>query len=275
MRTMPLHGHTFFELLLFTGGSGIHQVGGCHHAIRERTAFVIAPGVTHDAQSLGDAEGWVVLFLPDSVSESSEPGLSLQDDIPTGLLFDLFRQPVLQMTRPVMLDAATHCQNLSLLTRMERELANKPLGYEFAVRSALQLILVNLARCAPWLSLADIDRTRPSRSRDLISLVFRDIDQHFRDPGGLDRASKRLGFNGAYLTTRVRKLTGKTYGEWMIERKMIEARRLLANTDRSVAGVATDLGYAEIESFVGRFRQHHGITPAAWRRATASHSPAR
>ena len=179
------------------------------------------------------------------------------------------------MTRPVNLDDASYCQSLSLLTQMERELTNKPLGYEFAARSALQLILVNLARCAPWLSPVNTNQTRPSKSRDLISMVFRDIDQHFRDHGGLDRASKRLGFNGAYLTTRIRKLTGKTYGEWTIERKMIEARRLLANTYRSVADVATELGYAEIESFVRRFRQHHGITPAAWRRATVGRSPAR
>lgn len=141
MHAMPLHAHTFFELLFFTRGSGVHQVGGSHHPVTAGTTFVVAPGVTHDARALQGAEGWVVLFLPDSVNARLASGLNPPGSAPSDLLLDVFRQPTLQMTRPITMDDAVFDRSIQLIETMAQELADKPLGYEVAVRSALQLLL--------------------------------------------------------------------------------------------------------------------------------------
>ncbi len=57
---------------------------------------------------------------------------------------------------------------------------------------------------------------------------------------------------------------------------MIEARHRLGTTDQSLAEIATAIGYQDTESFIRRFRRHHGSTPAAWReraRAGARDAP--
>lgn len=246
MHAMPLHAHTFFELLFFTRGSGVHQVGGSHHPVTAGTTFVVAPGVTHDARALQGAEGWVVLFLPDSVNARLASGLNPPGSAPSDLLLDVFRQPTLQMTRPITMDDAVFDRSIQLIETMAQELADKPLGYEVAVRSALQLLLVHLARCTPGVAPTQFDAAQPDRKRALVHRVFEDIDRHFPEAGGLDAASRRLGLNAGYLTTQMRKLTGKTYGDWLIERRMIEGRRLLVGS---------------------------GL-PAAWRRATRTAEPA-
>lgn len=268
MRQMPPHGHAFLELVVITGGTGSCVIDGCAHEARARTVFVIPPGCIHDGRGLDQADGWALLFLLDGVSASYQPGLSLLDDMSAGVLFDLFRQPSLQKSRPVELDPASYREVIAYIERMEAELAGKPAGYESAVRATLQLVLIGIARCSVAASAPVAGRAGKSRERDLLDMVFADIDHHFRGDGTLGAASHRLGFSPGYLTTRLRRVTGRTYGDWVIERKMIEARRLLATTNITIAAVGENLGYVETESFVRRFREHHGVTPASWREAS-------
>ncbi|ALX34814.1 hypothetical protein PATSB16_37280 [Pandoraea thiooxydans] len=270
MRTMAPHGHMFFELIVVIAGNGRHIVDGLDHEALAGTVFVLPPGSIHDLRSFASADGWAILFQTDSVDPDSPHGLAPIDNLPVGLLFDLFRQPVLQMLRPIQLDALSLAQVTGLIGRMHDELNGRQEGYVHAARAALQLLLVTLARNAPWLG-AGAPNTM--QQADLVSTVFADIDRHFRGASLLSQASSRLGFSGGYLTTKLRRLTGRTYGEWVIERRMIEARRLLATTQMSVADIAQALGYAEVESFIRRFRLHHEFTPSAWRERSRTPTP--
>ncbi|WP_353226237.1 AraC family transcriptional regulator [Salinisphaera hydrothermalis] len=266
MQQAPPHGHSFYELIFITGGQGQHRIGESVFTAEERTVFVIPPGVIHDCRRLGNADGWSVLFLPESIQEPSLTNLGLIHDVPTGLLFDVFRRPVLQLTRPLTLELSTYRHMTGMLSSMAVELRDKPVGYEYAVRATLQLMLIGLARCAPWLGEPAGQVAAHPEHRDLMTAVFRDIDWHYPEDSTLTAAGQRLGFNPNYLTTRIKQLTGRTYGEWVIERKMIEARHLLATSQLTVSKIAERLGYSEIESFVRRFRHHHSTTPSAWRK---------
>ena len=64
-----------------------------------------------------------------------------------------------------------------------------------------------------------------------------------------------------HLTTVMRRRTGRTVGEWIIERRMAEARRLLAETDLPVREVARLVGVAD----PGYFSRTHGASPRKWR----------
>ncbi len=194
MRSMAPHGHLFFELIVVTSGNGRHIVDGLDHEAVAGTVFVLPPGSIHDLRSFADADGWAILFQTDSVDPDSPHGLAPIDNLPVGLLFDLFRQPVLQMLRPIQLDAASLAQVTGLIGRMHDELNVRQEGYAHAARAALQLLLVTLARTAPWLEM-------------------------------------------------------------------------------SVADIAQALGYAEVESFIRRFRLHHEFTPSAWRERSRTPVP--
>jgi AraC-like DNA-binding protein len=54
--------------------------------------------------------------------------------------------------------------------------------------------------------------------------------------------------------------------QWLTERRMQEARRLLTETDLTVAAIAHRVGYLDVSYFIRRFRAEHQITPALWRR---------
>jgi AraC-like DNA-binding protein len=76
-----------------------------------------------------------------------------------------------------------------------------------------------------------------------------------------------VSLSPSHLTTVVRRKTGRTVGEWIAERRMVEARRLLVETDLAVEEVGRRVGYGDPGYFVRSFRRAHGMTPLGWRRA--------
>lgn len=68
-----------------------------------------------------------------------------------------------------------------------------------------------------------------------------------------------------YLTDLVRRETGRTVLNWILERRMAEARCLLLETARSVNQIAEAVGYLDTGYFIRLFRRSNGKTPQAWR----------
>jgi AraC family transcriptional regulator, transcriptional activator of pobA len=67
--------------------------------------------------------------------------------------------------------------------------------------------------------------------------------------------------------TVVRRRTGRTVQGWIRERRMAEARRLLAETELTVEAIAGRVGYRDAGYFIRHLRRDHARTPLAWRRA--------
>ena len=68
-----------------------------------------------------------------------------------------------------------------------------------------------------------------------------------------------------HLTTIVRRRTGRTVQDWIIDRRMAESRRLLADTDLPIQEVARRVGITDPGYFSRLFRRTHGTTPRSWR----------
>lgn len=96
--------------------------------------------------------------------------------------------------------------------------------------------------------------------------VFKFIEANYHQPITLCDVAQAVGYSPAYLTNRVGSQTGHTVNRWIVERRMVAARSLLKNTDRSVEQIANALGYQNTCHFSRQFRQHHGAPPQAWRK---------
>ena len=95
--------------------------------------------------------------------------------------------------------------------------------------------------------------------------VFRFIEAHYRQPIHLNDVAQEAGYSPAYLTNLVQEQTGRTVKRWIIERRMVQARTLLAHTTHSVRQIAESSGYTDAGYFTRQFRQFHGVSPQIWR----------
>ncbi len=97
--------------------------------------------------------------------------------------------------------------------------------------------------------------------------VFEFIELNYHQSIKLKEVARSVGYSSAYLTDLVRRLTGRTVNNWIIERRMAAASTLLLETDYSVEQIALDVGYQNINHFYCQFRDRYKNTPRAWREA--------
>ncbi|MEM9005901.1 MAG: helix-turn-helix domain-containing protein, partial [Cyanobacteria bacterium P01_F01_bin.86] len=95
--------------------------------------------------------------------------------------------------------------------------------------------------------------------------VFEFIEAHYQQPINLTDVAQAVGYSPAYLTNLSQSHTGRTVKAWIIERRMAQARELLANTTESIKQIADSIGYADAGYFTRQFRKLHGVTPQVWR----------
>ncbi|MEA5621817.1 AraC family transcriptional regulator [Nostoc sp. UHCC 0251] len=95
--------------------------------------------------------------------------------------------------------------------------------------------------------------------------VFEFIELNYHQSIRLKEVAQAVGYSSAYLTDLVRRLTGKTVNNWIIERRIVEASSLLLETNNSVDEIALKVGYQNINHFYCQFRDYYKNTPRAWR----------
>ncbi|MCJ2541502.1 response regulator transcription factor [Thermostichus vulcanus] len=98
-----------------------------------------------------------------------------------------------------------------------------------------------------------------------LAAVFEYIEAHYAEPIDLTDVARAVGYSPAYLTTLLRKQTGHSVKDWITERRMAEARRLLRHSQASIKHVGQAVGYVDPAYFARHFRQRHGIPPLLWR----------
>lgn len=257
------HTHDFLALAYFEEGGGSPlRLGGRGWPVEAGDAFVIAPGEVvggRDGGGFRGAEGWSVAFPPEALG-SGAPGVFLSWRAHP-LLF------------PFVGGAAGGVQRLRVPVReqaawsgrfhtMEGELRQRRDGYREAVLAHLTLLLVDLSRLA-----ADVAGNLRLKDEPLLADVFRYIEEHYGGRISLKDVARAVGLTPGHLTTVVRRKTGRTVLEWIVERRMVEARRLLVETDLPIEEVGRRVGYGDAGYFAKTFRRAHGTTPLAWRRA--------
>lgn len=102
--------------------------------------------------------------------------------------------------------------------------------------------------------------------------VFAFIENHYAASINLHDVAQAAGYSPAYLTSLVQEKTGRSIKQWMIERRMAQARDLLKTTNAPIRRVAEQSGYSDAGYFTRQFRKIHGVSPQIWRRSFAAKS---
>lgn len=148
----------------------------------------------------------------------------------------------------------------TMIGSIEAEVATRQEGYRQAALAHLTLLLIDLARLT-----ADVVGDLRRSGEALLAEVFAVIDRGHGQPLSLRDVAREVGMTPAHLTTVVRRRTGRTVQEWIIERRMAEARSLLADTDLAVSEVARRVGMSDPGYFSRLFRRTYGTSPRSWR----------
>lgn len=104
----------------------------------------------------------------------------------------------------------------------------------------------------------------------LLNKVFTFIEENYQNQISLREVAQEVTRSPAYLTSLVRRETGKTVLAWIKEYRMTKARQLLLETNQSVEQISEAVGYFDRRHFSRQFFQSHQLTPQAWRKTNQS-----
>jgi AraC-like DNA-binding protein len=260
---MHAHAHDFLVLTFFERGGGSIRLGDRQWRVEAGDVYLVAPGevvgVGAETRGLAEAEGWAV-FFPLEVLGSQAPGDFLSWRAHP-LLFPFVRGAAGGAQRLTVPSAARPAWS-DRLAALDRELQRRQDGYREAALAHLTLLLVDVSRLA-----VDVAGDLRLSDEPLLAAVFGVIEERYREPLSLRDVARAVGLTAGHLTTVVGQKTGRTVQQWIVERRMAEARRLLVQTDLGVEEVGRRVGYGDPGYFVRSFRRVHGTTPRGWRRA--------
>src|SRR5947209_6782748 len=239
-------------------GRHIHELPALGYVPAAGQVYVVAAGEVIDPAGASHIAGGVgVFFDPAALGEDARSPWPAWRSHP--LLFPFLHGQSGGLLR-LEVPAARRSAWDAAIESIETELSGRQDGYQQAALAHLTLLLIELARLA-----VDVVGDLRRSGEPLLAEVFEVIDRRHAEPLSLRDVAREVGITPGHLTTVVRRRTGRTVQEWIVERRMAEARTLLAETDLPIAEVARRVGVADAGYFSRLFGRTHGASPRAWR----------
>ncbi|RUW23605.1 MULTISPECIES: helix-turn-helix domain-containing protein [unclassified Mesorhizobium] len=238
------------QITFWTGGSGTYR-------IEDKTWSFSAPTVS---------------FMPSGVVHGFdiEPGTdAIVVSVADAALAVLGEQSALQLDQPVFVTGRGEgalWERLGNTVRMiQAEYADRLPGVERILPPLIAVALSGIARLD-----AQSHAIAVPAAVALGGRLRRLIDQHFREDWPVERYVEELGTTRHLLDKAARQVLGAGVREAIGDRRLVEAKRLLLFTIRTVEDIAYETGFNDPAYFSRFFRQAVGVSPAAWRRQRVS-----
>lgn len=112
-----------------------------------------------------------------------------------------------------------------------------------------------------------------SHADQIIRGLLERIELDYGKPITLQRYARELGMNAAYLSALFSHAVGVPFKTHLTELRLEKAKALLADPARTVANVASTVGYASENRFRIAFKNATGLCPKLWRETMQTHPP--
>jgi len=252
-KRLRLHRHDFHEVFWLVG-RGRFFCDFQEYAIASPTLVFVGPGQVHSWTPGPSLAGPMVCFSQ-SFYDGAEPPPSSLLSLP--FWFSGEASPIF----PVSPGDVTKMD--SLWSELAAEAAGSEEGREEMLRLHLRLLLQTAARI--------FRRAKPDshsatlRAQALLHQFRTALETHFREVRSVSAYARMLKSTSGHLSESVLQHTGRTAGELIRERLLLEAQRLLIHSSLNVAEIAVALQFEDPSYFSRFFRRSTGTSPGEFR----------
>lgn len=243
------HKHNFYATMLFTKGSGIHEIDFNSYEVRPGSIFLLAPGQTHSWVLSEDVEGYIFFH--------------------TQAFLDLFYVREVLREYPIFRRAyynngflleGSFLEEVSLLfRRILKEHSEQQWKQDLLLSSLITQLHIELNR---FVLALNIDSPLHNGQYNLLFQAFEDfLEHHFKEEKSATFYAEQLHITPKHLNRICQALVETTTSSLIADRVVLEAKRLLIYTGKSVAEIALFLGYDDYSYFSKLFKKKVGETP--------------
>ena len=260
------HRHSFYHLVLFTRGGGSHTIDFITYPVEPGQIYFMVPGQVHSWHFEGEVDGYIVHFNEDLFTRFLADGVYLER-------FHFFAgnsEDVVSTLSGAALSAVVGLFE----SMLEAGRAPKTEGGQWSgggAQQEMELDMIRIRLLELFITVERFDTQRkdgnaPPQKLALVRAFKRFIDKRFRELKLPKEYAELLHVTPNHLNAVCHELLGKTAGELIRDRVVLEAKRLLVNADLSITQIAYELNFGDGSYFTKFFRKYAGGTPEEFRR---------
>lgn len=244
------HRHNFYVTVFFTEGTGIHEIDFTKYEVNAGCLFFLSPGQMHSWILSDDIDGYIFFH-----SQSFYEQHYISEKLKT---FPFFSS--IQFTRKLSLNCEQQDIILSYFLQLNMENSTSNLYKSGFICSVIFLIYVTSLRFyAGKVSL--INNLKKSAYVTHFQFFEELVDLHFRNKKSVQQYAEMMQISSKHLNRITQTVVDKTASEIILDRVILEAKRMLIYLDESLSDIAFILGYEEYSYFVRIFKKSSGLTP--------------
>ncbi|OGU56479.1 MAG: hypothetical protein A2V66_05795 [Ignavibacteria bacterium RBG_13_36_8] len=246
------HSHNFFSIMFIKKGKGRQIIDFESYNIKPNTIFFIAPGQVHR---------WVnPKFIKGSVLKFTEHFYTLHAKRESVLKDFTFMYGI--KNRSCLFASEELFKKLYSTVRIILKEYNSSIDYKNEMLGVYLLqLLINLKRA--------IKSEGPCDNIDFNSTIAHQfkilLEEKYKESKSVSDYAKLLNLNVRRLTSITKRKYSKNVGVLIRERVILEAKRMLVHTGKSIAEISYDLGLEDPSYFTRIFKKHMKISPQQFR----------
>jgi len=246
------HKHNFFLTVLFTHGSGIHEIDFVKYQVKPGSLFFLNPGQMHHWEFSEDIQGFIFFHtlsfydihytknrinsFPFFYSVQNAPTLYLENEDIT-YFKSLFEQIYLENQSDAILKT------------------NK-------IISLVDLIYIESTR--HYIRKNNLEVIKQNNYTNKFQEFEQLVEQHYKSEKSPSQYADWLNMSAKHLNRITQNMIGKTTTDIILERVFLEAKREMISQKLSFNQIADALGYDDYAYFSRLFRKKCGETPSSF-----------
>lgn len=246
------HRHDFYNLIFISQGSGTHDIDFRKYQVAPNQLFFMNDGQVHEWNLSADIKGFT-LFFKKEFYNVAEPVFSLAN---LRFFHTSVNDAPMVIFQP---DEGKIIENS--FEEMLNEFKSGQAYNEALIKILLKSIIIRSLRVYQ----PNADNSATNLNITKIRHFEKLIESNYTKIKGVKDYAELMHMTPNYLNAICTKTTGKSAGEIIRDRIILESKRLLIHSSTSICEMGYKLGYDDCSYFIRMFKREVGITPEQFR----------
>jgi len=246
------HKHSFYHLVYFSKGSGSHSIDFVHFPVEAGQIYFMIPGQVHGWDFKEQPDGYIVNFSEQYIQALiADPRYLDQFSFFSGIANE----------QVITIPDKDRAQVAQILATVVREGNSKQALKDDYARAALVQLFIQVSRYTNEANAKHQSNYNAVLLRNFQKL----IEQHYKEKKLTKDYAAMLYVTPNHLNALSKDVTGRSAGELIRDRILLEAKRLLVNAKMTISEIALELDFADNSYFSKFFKKYEGVTPEVFR----------
>lgn len=289
LRKADLHVHEFVELIFIAEGTCVEEIDGIQYDAEPGDLFFVNYGQTHAFEAKEGLQYYDLLYVPKYFSEELIHSESIYDIFAISIFREFMRDdcgededetdggeagggkadgkiapggPEESRSQAVHFRGNEFLYIRRLIEDMEQEFAAKETGYASILGGCSRVLFSKILR---KLKAENTMKADDRCSNRIMAECLEYINERCFGKITLKEIAERAFYNPSYFSRIFHTYCGKSLSEYIKEKRIQEAGRLLKNTDLSLTEIMVTVGYTDKKQFFKCFKEIYHQTPSQFR----------